>query len=82
MILIIITVGMVLYDILYVLPQFLSGVAGYNAYQSGWILALSGLPAFAADAGAAAHPAVGEHEAGGRLAGSSALPRAASSISI
>jgi DHA2 family multidrug resistance protein len=46
-ILIIMTVGMVLYDILYVLPQFLSGVAGYNAFQSGRILALSGLPAFA-----------------------------------
>jgi DHA2 family multidrug resistance protein len=46
-ILIVITIGMVLYNILYVLPQFLSGVAGYNAFQSGWILALSGLPAFA-----------------------------------
>jgi DHA2 family multidrug resistance protein len=46
-ILIVITIGMVLYSILYVLPQFLSGVAGYNAFQSGWILALSGLPAFA-----------------------------------
>ncbi|HTY92848.1 MAG TPA: DHA2 family efflux MFS transporter permease subunit [Steroidobacteraceae bacterium] len=46
-IIIIITIGMVLYDILYVLPQFLSGVSGYNAYQSGRILALSGLPAFA-----------------------------------
>ncbi len=42
-----ITIGMVLYNILYVLPQFLSGVAGYNAFQSGWVLALSGLPAFA-----------------------------------
>jgi MFS transporter, DHA2 family, multidrug resistance protein len=46
-IVIIMSVGMVLYDILYVLPQFLSGVAGYNAFQSGRILALSGLPAFA-----------------------------------
>jgi DHA2 family multidrug resistance protein len=45
-ILIIISVGMVLYDILYVLPQFLGIVAGYNAEQSGWVLALSGLPAF------------------------------------
>lgn len=45
-ILIIVSVGMVLYDILYVLPQFLSGIAGYNAEQSGWVLALSGLPAF------------------------------------
>jgi DHA2 family multidrug resistance protein len=46
-ILIIISVGMVLYDILYVLPQFLGVVAGYNAEQAGWVLALSGLPAFA-----------------------------------
>ncbi|HTR00771.1 MAG TPA: DHA2 family efflux MFS transporter permease subunit [Candidatus Acidoferrum sp.] len=46
-IVIIMTIGMVLYDILYVLPQFLSGVAGYNAFQAGRILALSGLPAFA-----------------------------------
>ncbi len=45
-ILIIVSIGMVLYDILYVLPQFLSGIAGYNAEQSGWVLALSGLPAF------------------------------------
>jgi MFS transporter, DHA2 family, multidrug resistance protein len=45
-ILIVVSVGMVLYDILYVLPQFLGVVAGYNAEQSGWILALSGLPAF------------------------------------
>jgi len=45
-ILIILSVGMVLYDILYVLPQFLGVVAGYNAEQSGWILALSGVPAF------------------------------------
>jgi DHA2 family multidrug resistance protein len=40
------SIGMVLYDILYVLPQFLSGIAGYNAEQSGMVLALSGLPAF------------------------------------
>jgi MFS transporter, DHA2 family, multidrug resistance protein len=45
-ILIIISVGMVLYDILYVLPQFLGVIAGYNAEQAGWVLALSGLPAF------------------------------------
>ncbi|HTT04139.1 MAG TPA: MDR family MFS transporter [Steroidobacteraceae bacterium] len=46
-IIIIMSVGMVLYDILYVLPQFLNIIAGYNAEQSGWVLALSGLPAFA-----------------------------------
>jgi DHA2 family multidrug resistance protein len=45
-ILIIVSIGMVLYDILYLLPQFLGGVAGYNAEQAGWVLALSGLPAF------------------------------------
>lgn len=45
-ILIIVSVGMVLYDILYVLPQFLGSVAGYNAEQAGWVLALSGLPTF------------------------------------
>jgi DHA2 family multidrug resistance protein len=45
-IVIIVSIGMVLYDILYVLPQFLGVVAGYNAEQSGWILALSGVPAF------------------------------------
>jgi len=37
----------VLYNILYVLPLFLNTVSGYNAFQSGWVLALSGLPAFA-----------------------------------
>jgi len=45
-IIIIVVLGMVLYDILYVLPQFLGVVAGYNAEQSGWVLALSGVPAF------------------------------------
>jgi len=45
-IIIVMSVGVVLYGILYVLPQFLSIVAGYNAEQSGWILALSGIPAF------------------------------------
>jgi DHA2 family multidrug resistance protein len=45
-IIIITVVGMVLYGILYVLPQFLSGIAGYNAEQSGRILFLSGIPAF------------------------------------
>jgi MFS transporter, DHA2 family, multidrug resistance protein len=45
-IIIIISIGMVLYDILYVLPQFLDIVSGYNAEQSGWVLALSGIPAF------------------------------------
>jgi MFS transporter, DHA2 family, multidrug resistance protein len=37
--------GMALYGILYVIPQFLAGVSGYNAEQSGRILFLSGIPA-------------------------------------
>ena len=45
-ILIVVVVGVVLYGILYVLPQFLTLIAGYNANQSGQILFLSGLPAF------------------------------------
>lgn len=45
-ILIVVVVGIVLYGILYVLPQFLTLIAGYNAQQSGNILFLSGLPAF------------------------------------
>jgi DHA2 family multidrug resistance protein len=45
-IIIVVTVGSGLYGILYVLPQFLSGVAGYNAAQSGKILFISGIPAF------------------------------------
>jgi DHA2 family multidrug resistance protein len=45
-IVIIISVGMVLYDILYVLPQFLGVISGYNPEQAGWVLALSGVPAF------------------------------------
>ncbi len=42
---IVVMVGSVLYGILYVLPQFLSNIAGYNAEQSGRILFLSGIPA-------------------------------------
>jgi DHA2 family multidrug resistance protein len=45
-IIIVVTVGAGLYGILYVLPQFLSGVAGYNAAQSGRVLFISGIPAF------------------------------------
>lgn len=40
------TVGAVLYGVLYLLPQFLAGVAGYNAYQSGVVMLIGGLPAF------------------------------------
>jgi DHA2 family multidrug resistance protein len=37
-------VGAALYGILYIIPQFLTAVSGYNAQQSGEIAALSGLP--------------------------------------
>jgi DHA2 family multidrug resistance protein len=43
---IVVVVGMTVYGILYVIPQFLNGIAGYNAEQSGKILFLSGIPAF------------------------------------
>ncbi len=44
---IVVTVGGGLYGVLYVLPQFLAGVSGYNAEQSGRVLFISGIPAFA-----------------------------------
>lgn len=36
--------GAALYGILYIIPQFLAGVAGYNSEQSGLIAAISGIP--------------------------------------
>jgi MFS transporter, DHA2 family, multidrug resistance protein len=42
----VILMGMVFYDIMYVLPQFLSVIAGYDAQQAGWVLALSAIPGF------------------------------------
>lgn len=45
-ILIIMVIGIVLYSILYILPQFLVNIAGYNSQQSGQVLFLSGIPAF------------------------------------
>ena len=38
-------VGAGLYCVSYLLPQFLSNIAGYNAAQSGDIMLLAGLPA-------------------------------------
>lgn len=38
-------VGAVLYGTSYVIPQFLAGIAGYNAMQAGQIVFLSGIPA-------------------------------------
>ncbi|TKI03355.1 MDR family MFS transporter [Martelella alba] len=43
-IVIVFVVGMGLYCVIYLLPQFLSGVAGYNALQSGDVLLISGIP--------------------------------------
>jgi len=36
--------GIVLYGTSYAIPQFLAGVAGYNALQSGYVVLLSGIP--------------------------------------
>jgi DHA2 family multidrug resistance protein len=44
-ILIVFTVGAGLYCVSYLVPQFLSLIAGYNAQQSGVVMLLSGLPA-------------------------------------
>ncbi len=46
-ILIVLTAGAGLYCVAYLVPQFLAGIAGYNAEQSGAIMLLVGLPAFA-----------------------------------
>ncbi|SAK84066.1 EmrB/QacA family drug resistance transporter [Caballeronia temeraria] len=45
-ILIVFAVGAGLYCVSFLLPQFLSIVAGYNALQSGAIMLVSGVPAF------------------------------------
>ncbi|WP_017348772.1 MDR family MFS transporter [Pantoea sp. A4] len=43
-ILIVFVVGSGLYCVLYLLPQFLSNIAGYNAQQAGMVLLISGIP--------------------------------------
>ena len=43
---IILVIGAALYGILYIIPQFLAAIAGYNAEQSGMVMLVSGLPAF------------------------------------
>lgn len=45
-IVIVVVIGAVLYGVLYVMPQFLANISGYNAFQSGKVLLLSGIPAF------------------------------------
>jgi DHA2 family multidrug resistance protein len=43
---IVFTVGAGVYCVSYLVPQFLSGVAGYNAAQSGGVMLIAALPAF------------------------------------
>ncbi|MDU2938905.1 MAG: MDR family MFS transporter [Enterobacteriaceae bacterium] len=43
-IIIVFILGIGLYCILYLLPQFLSGIADYNPQQSGMVLLISGIP--------------------------------------
>ncbi len=38
-------VGVILYGVSYVIPQFVAAIAGYNALQAGQIVLFSGLPA-------------------------------------
>jgi DHA2 family multidrug resistance protein len=45
-ILIVFTAGAGLYCVSYLVPQFLSGIAGYNAQQSGIVMLIAGVPAF------------------------------------
>ncbi|MFC4275492.1 MDR family MFS transporter [Achromobacter aloeverae] len=45
-ILIVFAVGAGLYGVSYLVPQFLSLIAGYNAQQSGAVMLVSGVPAF------------------------------------
>lgn len=43
-IIMVMAIGVVIYGTSYIIPQYLSAIAGYNAYQSGLIVLLSGLP--------------------------------------
>jgi MFS transporter, DHA2 family, multidrug resistance protein len=43
---IVLVVGAALYGVIYIIPQFLGLIAGYNAEQSGWVMLISGVPAF------------------------------------
>ena len=38
-------VGMLLFSCLFITPQFLAAIAGYNAYQAGLVALLGGLAA-------------------------------------
>ncbi len=37
-------VGMILFGVMYMIPQFLAMIAGYNTEQAGYVLLLAGLP--------------------------------------
>ena len=37
-------VGMILFGVMYMIPQFLATIAGYNTEQAGYVLLLGGLP--------------------------------------
>ncbi|HEY0208844.1 MDR family MFS transporter [Acerihabitans sp.] len=37
-------VGMILFGVMYMIPQFLSAIAGYNTEQAGYVVLLSGVP--------------------------------------
>ncbi|WP_313320023.1 DHA2 family efflux MFS transporter permease subunit [Stenotrophomonas sp.] len=37
-------VGMILFGVMYMIPQFLAVIAGYNTEQAGYVLLLAGLP--------------------------------------
>ena len=43
---IVLVVGGTFYGVIYLIPQFLGLIAGYNAEQSGWVMLVSGVPAF------------------------------------
>jgi DHA2 family multidrug resistance protein len=45
-VIIVVVMGGALYGMLYIVPQFLSGIAGYSAEQSGQVHFISGVPAF------------------------------------
>ena len=44
--LIVMVVGAIMFGVLYLIPQFLAIVSGYNAEQAGMVMVISGLPAF------------------------------------
>jgi MFS transporter, DHA2 family, multidrug resistance protein len=43
---IVLVMGTIMYGVLYLIPQFLAIIAGYNAEQAGMIMLISGVPAF------------------------------------